>query len=92
MGCRRYEMLELILSATVSVGFTYLGLWLYRRGLKDGLALKDNKPIEPIKTPVEVISEVKTAKVTKEQEARTAQYLENLLSYTGETQKEIETE
>jgi hypothetical protein len=85
-------MLELMLSAIISVGFTYLGLWLYRRGLKDGLALNNNKPIEPIKTPVAVIQEVKKAKAASEIEEKTAQYLENLLNYTGETQKPIETE
>ena len=81
-----------MLSAIISVGFTYLGLWLYRRGLKDGLALNNNKPIEPIKTPVAVIQEVKKAKAASEIEEKTAQYLENLLNYTGETQKPIETE
>jgi hypothetical protein len=85
-------MIELIIGIVTAVLFSCLFLWAYRRGLKDGLALNNNKPIEPIKTPVAVIQEVKAAKVTKEQEVRTAQYLENLLSYTGETQKPIETE
>ncbi len=85
-------MIELIIGIVTAVLFSCLFLWAYRRGLKDGLALNNNKPIEPIKTPVAVIQEVKKAKAASEIEEKTAQYLENLLNYTGETQKPIETE
>jgi hypothetical protein len=85
-------MITNILITIICIAAFVTSFWAYRRGLKDGLALNNNKPIEPIKTPVAVIQEVKTAKVTKEQEVRTAQYLENLLNYTGETQAEVKNE
>jgi hypothetical protein len=81
-------MLELITCAAISVAFFMLILWAYRRGLKDGLALKDNKPIEPIKTPVQVIQEHKEVQETKQENDKVAQGLLNLLNFDGTPQKE----
>jgi len=80
-------MLELIISSLVAVGFSIFGLWLYRRGIKDGLALRDNKPIEPIKTPVQVVRERIQAQETKKETDKMMMGLQNLLSYTGDPQK-----
>lgn len=83
-------MIELIIGTVTAVLFSYLFLWSYRRGIKDGLALKDNKPIEPIKTPVSVINEHVQAKEINEAEKIQAQCMSNLFSYTGEPQKEVD--
>jgi hypothetical protein len=82
-------MAELIISIVAAVLFSCLLLWSYRRGLKDGLALKDNKPIEPIKTPVSAFKEVMQAKETKEAENTQAQFMTNLFGYDGSPQKEV---
>jgi len=82
-------MFELIIGIVTAVLFPYLFLWAYRRGLKDGLALKDNKPIEPIKTPLAVMSERTQAKEAKETENEQAQFISNLFGYSGEKQKEV---
>lgn len=82
-------MIEIIIGIVATVLFSCLFLWSYRRGLKDGLALKDNKPIEPIKTPVRAFNEVREAKETSMEEKTQAQFMENLLTYTGEKQDEV---
>lgn len=82
-------MFELLLGIVTAVLFSCLFLWSYRRGLKDGLALKDNKPIEPIKTPVAVIHEHTEAKQASKAEELQVQFMENLLSYSGSQQKEV---
>lgn len=83
-------MVELIIGIVTAVLFSCSHVWLYRRGLKDGLALRDNKPIEPIKTPVSVFNEVVQAKETNKAEEIQAQFMSNLFSYTGEPQKEVD--
>ena len=82
-------MFELIIGIVTAVLFSCLILWAYRRGIKDGLALKDNKPIEPIKTPVSAFKEVREAKEVSEAEKTQAQLINNLFSYTGEKQDEV---
>lgn len=82
-------MTELIIGIVTAVLFSCLFLWSYRRGLKDGLALNDNKPIEPIKTPVAVIQERKHAKEINEAENIQAQFMSNLFGYSGEKQEEV---
>jgi hypothetical protein len=82
-------MFELLIGIVTAVLFSCLFLWAYRRGLNDGLALKDNKPIEPIKTPVQVIHEATQAKEATVEERTQAQFMENLLRYSGEPQKEV---
>jgi hypothetical protein len=83
-------MVGLIIGIVVAVLFSCLFLWAYRRGIKDGLALKDNKPIEPIKTPVSVFEEVKQAKEVKEAENIQTQFMSNLFGYDGNPQKEVD--
>lgn len=83
-------MFELIIGIVTAVLFSCLFLWSYRRGLKDGLALKDNKPIEPIKTPIAVIQERTQAKEATKEENIQAQFISNLFGYTGEPQKEVD--
>lgn len=68
--------------------FSFLLLWAYRRGLKDGLRLKDNKPLEPIKTPVKVVSEAREAKQAKADSDKITQGLVNILNFDGNPQKE----
>ncbi len=82
-------MIELIIGIVTAVLFSCLFLWSYRRGLKDGLALKDNKPIDPIKTPVQAIHEVIQAKELSEAEKIQAQFMSNLFGYDGSSQKEV---
>lgn len=82
-------MVELIIGIVTAVLFSCLFLWAYRRGLKDGLALKDNKPIESIKTPVSVINEVRQVKEASKEEDIQSQFMTNLFGYSGETQKEV---
>lgn len=82
-------MFELIIGIVTAVLFSYLFLWSYRRGLKDGLAVKDNKPIEPIKTPVAVLNERTEAKEVSESEKIQSQFMTNLFGYDGSKQDEV---
>ena len=83
-------MFELIIGIVTTVLFSCSHVWIYRRGLKDGLALRDNKPIEPIKTPVRAFNEVREAKEAKAEEDIQAQFMSNLFGYLGEPQKEVD--
>jgi hypothetical protein len=80
-------MLELIIGASIGALFSLVPLWAYRRGLKDQINIKDNKPIEPIKTPVAVIQEHREAQQTKEESDLITQGLLNILNYNGTPQK-----
>lgn len=82
-------MVELIIGIVTAVLFSYLFLWSYRRGIKDGMALKDNKPIEPIKTPARAFNEVVQAKEASKEEKIQEQFMANLFGYSGEPQKEV---
>lgn len=82
-------MFLLILGIVAAVLFSCLFLWAYRRGLKDGLALKDNKPIEQIKTPVQAFNKHTEAKELSEAEKIQEQLISNLFSYDGNPQKEV---
>jgi len=82
-------MITNILVAIICVVAFFTSFWAYRRGIQDGLALKDNKPIEPIKSPVSVIKEVAEAKEIKEAEQTEAQFMTNLFGYDGTKQKEV---
>lgn len=83
-------MIELIIGIATAVLFSCLFLWSYRRGIKDGMALKDNKPIEPIKNPVQAFNDVIHAREMSEAEKIQAQYLANIFGYTGDPQKEVD--
>ena len=82
-------MLELIIGIAATVLFSCSHVWIYRRGLKDGKALSEGKPIEQIKTPVQAFNEVKQAKEISKEEEIQAQFMNNLFGYTGEVQKEV---
>lgn len=80
-----------ILGALIGVCLFFIPVWFYRRGLKDGLALNQGKPIEPIQNPVQaVIKHVETRKESaevKKANDEIAEGLANIMSYTGEPQK-----
>jgi len=62
--------------------------FVYRLGLKDGLAIQHGaKTIEPIPTPIEYIEKRREAKEIKEQEAELADGLANLFAYNGKPQE-----
>lgn len=68
-----------------------LPLWAYRRGIRDGLELNQGKTPEPIKSPVQAITEHRERKQEKKQnkeaEDALAEGLANLMSYNGDPQK-----
>jgi hypothetical protein len=74
-------MLNQILGALIGVCFFIVPLWAYRRGLKDGLAIKQDKPIEPIKTPVQSIKKYLDTKKSKEGEKEAMQGIHNIMNY-----------
>jgi len=83
-------MITNILVAIICMVAFFTSFWAYRRGLNDGLALKDNKPIEPIKSPVAVIQERTQVKEATEAEQIQNQFLSNLLAYDGNPKKEVD--
>jgi len=71
-----------------AIGWFFTGVWLYRRGLKDGLALNKGAPtIEPIPSPVQIIEQRREVKATKQQEDLIATGIANLFSYQGKPQQ-----
>lgn len=84
-----------ILGALIGVCLFFVPIWCYRRGLKDGLALTQGKPIEPIQNPVQaVVSHVERKQEQKEAktvEDKLSIGLANLMSYDGTEQKEVKT-
>lgn len=72
------------------IGLCFFNLWSYRRGMKDGIALIQGKPIEPIQTPIQAY----TAHVERKQEVKKATKAEedmslglaNLMAYDGTPQ------
>jgi len=82
-------MITNILVAIICTVAFFTSFWAYRRGIKDGLALRDNKPIESIKTPVSVINEVRQVKEASKEEDIQSQFMTNLFGYSGEPQKEV---
>ena len=78
-----------ILIAIICMVAFFTSIWCYRRGLKDGKALSEGKPIEPIKTPVQAFNEVKQAREISKEEKEQAQFMNNLFEYTGEVQKGV---
>lgn len=75
------------------IGLCLLNLWAYRRGLKDGLALNQGKPIEPIQNPIKSLIEYREKQTEKKEvkQANSAQLegFANLMSYTGDSQEKV---
>lgn len=66
--------------------------FVYRQGLKDGLAVKEGKAVEPIHipSPVRILRwrrEAKAAEAKKAQEDRIAKGMANIFSYDGKPQE-----
>jgi hypothetical protein len=80
-------MSYLITGALIGVCFFFVPLWSYRRGLKDGLAIQQGKPIEPIKTPIQAVNEYKEVKEQKKEQSIFNEGLNNLMTYDGESQE-----
>jgi hypothetical protein len=82
-----------IMGLTFGLCLFILPLWAYRRGLKDGLALNQGKPIEPIQNPVKTVMQyVETRaekKETKEANNALQEGFNNLMSYDGSDQMKV---
>jgi hypothetical protein len=59
----------------------------YRRGLQDGIAISQGKPLEPFKGPIKVIQEHKEQKIIKEKQDKQRQGILNILAYDGRPQE-----
>ncbi|MCT4545094.1 MAG: hypothetical protein N4A63_16310 [Vallitalea sp.] len=69
--------MELFIGAIIGLCFFIVPIWAYRKGLKDGLNIKTNKPLEPIRNPVEIVQEVKEEKkLSKEEEQKQKEWNE----------------
>lgn len=82
-----------IMGLTFGLCLFILPFWAYRRGIKDGLALNQGKPIEPIQNPVKtIIQHVETRaekKETKEASSAMIEGFNNLMSYNGDDQTKV---
>jgi hypothetical protein len=89
------ELMEYVYLSAI-IGLCFFNFFAYRRGLKDGLALNQGKPVEPIKSPVQAITEHRERQ-TEKKETKAANDavsigLANLMSYDGSKQKEVKNE
>lgn len=76
--------MELLIGAILGLGFFIIPTWMYRKGLKDGLNIRKDKPLEPIRSPMKIIKEHKEAKETKKQSDLTAEGWKNIMHYNEE--------
>lgn len=80
-------MLYGIMGTVYGLCLFILPVWMYRRGIKDGLSLSQGKQPEPLKTPVQAFKQARQAKVIKQEQDKLMQGLQNILSYDGTEQK-----
>lgn len=91
-------MIYLLAGYGLLLFFAGVGVFLaYRRGLQDGLAVREGKEIAPLPTPAEVIEQIpspgeiiehrREKREAKQQEDRISQGLANILAYDGRPQK-----
>jgi hypothetical protein len=73
-----------ILSIVLGLCFFLVPLWAYRQGLKDGLSIKQDKPMEPLP---KLTTPFKKAQVKVEND-KLSEGLQNIMSYDGTRQKE----
>lgn len=82
-----------IMGLTFGLCLFILPLWAYRKGLNDGLALNQGKPIEPIQNPITaIVKHVEAVAEKKEIKANNdyvAQGVANLMSYDGNDQSKV---
>ena len=70
------------LMAVMGLLFFVVPVWCYRRGLKDGLALKEGaKTVESIPTPVQYVEQKKQEKETKEKADLINEGWQNIMNY-----------
>lgn len=75
------------IGAILGLFFFIVPVWTYRKGLQDGLNIKKDKPIEPIKNPIQAIQEHKQAKKDQQEVDTFMEGFNNLMSYDGTPQK-----
>lgn len=71
-----------IMGVIFGLGLFIVPLWSYRRGLQDGLAIREGKPVEPLNLP--------KLPVTKKEETLpdpVAEGIANIFSYDGTPQE-----
>lgn len=87
-------MIYQILYAIFGLCFFIVPIWAYRKGLQDGLNIKQNKPMQQIKTPLKIAKmyteerkETKKEREKNEREQaenqRFEQELTEMLNYAG---------
>jgi hypothetical protein len=72
-----------ILSIVLGLCFFIVPVWAYRQGLKDGLNIKQDKPIEPLPRLTTPFQKAQTDVATD----KMMEGLHNLMSYDGNPQK-----
>ena len=78
---------DVIVTVMASGIFALLGVIAYRQGLKDGRAIKDNKPLEEIKPKVLPMFKVEKKDATEEYYNK---ILTNLNNYNGSGEGQID--
>jgi hypothetical protein len=77
-----------ILSIVLGLCFFICPLWAYRLGLKDGLNIKQDKPIQSLPKIPTPFQKVKTDEATD----KVMQGIHNIMSYDGNPQEEVKKE
>lgn len=67
-----------------------LPILTYRMGLREGMGIAKGIALAPIKNPVQVIAEAKERKASKAKADAFSKGFANLMSYTGDAQREGE--
>ena len=79
--------MEIAIGTLIGLILFIIPMWSYRLGLKDGLKIKEGKPIEQIKKPFKM-----PFKEPKKEDDLMMQGLQNIFSYDGTEQKVKEDE
>lgn len=85
--------MEIALMTAMSLLGICMGLFLYRQGVRDGLAMQKGQEPEPITTPVKLLSDYRESKSArleameaKVESDKIEQGWENIFAYEGEKQ------
>lgn len=69
--------MEILLGTITGIFVTFICVWCYRQGIKDGRSVKEDKPLEKVKEP-------KPEKITKEDKKQIEELqnqFENLMNF-----------
>lgn len=73
----------MITGAILGLGFFIIPFWAYRKGLQDGMNIKNDRPIQEIRSPSKVIKQMKRDHTNTKKEQQVINEFEEMVRYVG---------